>query len=106
MAILRNIPKEIYSLDDIEPNNIYYMNYGYASQAVEYQYHPMYDLNDIYVYITHRSGNSWYFTVKIRYQGTIHEPKNCPDGFLKEISYKIINYLTLMGLYTDDLWDK
>ena len=102
MEILRNIPKEIYSLNDIEPNNIYYMNYGYASQVVEYQYHPMYDLNDIYVHITHTKGNSWYFTIKVRYQGTIHEPKDCPAGFLQEISYKLINYLKLMGLYTDD----
>ena len=78
------------------------MNYGYASQVVEYHYNPMYDLNNIYVHITHTRGNSWYFAIKVRYQGTIHEPKNCPDGFLKEISYKIITYLKLMGLYTDD----
>ena len=102
-GILKNIPKEIYSLNDIEPNNIYYYeDHQYASPGVEYQYHPMWDLNDIYVYITHTLGNSWYFAVKVRYQGTIHEPKDCPAGFLKEISYRLINYLKLMGLYTDD----
>ena len=102
LVILKNIPKEIYSLDDIEPNTIYYIDHGYASQIVEYQYHPQYDLNDIYVHITHNKGNSWYFTIKVRYQGTVHEPKDCPAGFLKKISYKLINYLKLMGLYTDD----
>ena len=101
LVILKNIPKEIYSIDDIEPNNIHYMSYPYA-QTVEYQYHPMWGLNGIYVYITHKKGNSWYFVVKVRYQGTIHEPKDCPAGFLKEISYKLINYLKLMGLYTND----
>lgn len=101
LTILKNIPKEIYSLDDIEPNNIHYMSYPYA-QAVEYQYHPMHYLNDIYVHITHTLGNSWYFTIKVRYQGTVHDPKDCPAGFLKDICYKLINYLKLMGLYTDD----
>ena len=102
LTILKNIPKEIYSLNDIEPNTVYFLDHGYASQAVEYQYHPMWDLNDIYLYITHQKGNSWYFTIKVRYQGTVHEPKNCPTGFLKEICYKLITYLKLMGLYTDD----
>lgn len=102
LIILKNIPKEIYSLDDIEPNTIYFRDGGYASQEVKYQYHPMYDLNDIYVYITHIKGNSWYFTIKVRYQGTIYEPKRCPTGFLREISRKLITYLKLIGLYTDD----
>jgi hypothetical protein len=102
LTILKNIPKEIYSLDNIEPNTIHYIDDAPYSQEVKYQYHPMYDLNDIYVYITHTKGNSWYFTVKVRYQGTMHEPKDCPTGFLQDISYKLINYLKLMGLYTDD----
>ena len=102
LTILKNIPKEIYSLNDIEPNTVYFLDHGYASQAVEYQYHPMWDLNDIYLYITHQKGNSWYFTIKVRYQGTVHDPKDCPAGFLKDICYKLINYLKLMGLYIDD----